>query len=176
MIYVNSNRGSNGGFGGIGCLIFGALFLVALFYILQGLYKFVWWAAPALFVLALIINWKVVANTGKWLMRLFQTQPFTAIIVTALSIYLFPLLTLFWFLSAIGTNRVAKMQEEFGKQWGIPFGNTQNAGEPETEFTEFEELESRPKGKPASNDTEVWPPEPERKPQRPENPYDDMFK
>ena len=177
MIYVNSNRGSSGGFGGIGCLIFGALFLVGMFYVLQGLYKFVWWAAPAFFVLALIINWKVVANTGKWLLRMFQTQPFTALIVTALSIYLFPLLTLFWFLSAIGTNRITKMQEEFGKQWGGPFGAAQKTGEQETEFAEFEELESRPKGKTSSaDDVNVWPPEPEKKQQKPDNPYEDMFK
>lgn len=177
MIYVNSSRSSSGGFGGIGCLIFGALFLVGMFYVLKGLYTFIWWAAPAFFVLALIINWKVVANTGKWIFRLFQNQPFTALIVTALSIYLFPLLTFFWFLSAIGTKRITRMQEEFGKQWGGPFGSFQNPSEPETEYTEFEELESRPKGKPTiADDADVWPPEPEKKQQKPDNPYEDMFK
>ena len=160
----------------IGCLIFGGLLLIGVFYLLRGLYIMLWWAAPALFVLALIINWKVVASTGKWLLALLQRNPLMGLVTGVLAIYFFPLLTLFWFFGAIGSKRIEKMQREFGQQWGGAFGQPQNNNrEAETEFTEFEEIESKPKSKPAPDTLTEWPAEPEKKEKKPDNPYDNIF-
>ncbi len=135
-----------------------------------------WWAAPALFVLAMIINWKVVAATGKWMLALLQRNPLMGLVTGALAVYFFPLLTLFWFLGAIGSKRVEKMQREFGQQFGGAFGPFQNNQEPETEFADFEEIESKPKNAPAAETPVILPPEPEKKEQKPDNHYDGMFK
>ncbi|MGI9158470.1 MAG: hypothetical protein ACR2K1_01825 [Saprospiraceae bacterium] len=146
---VFSNR-NNSPFGGLGCLIFGILGLVALFYILRGLYFLLWWAAPVLFALALILNWRLVAETGKSFIRLLQRSPVSGILLALISIFAFPLLALYLFLAAVGGRRMAQATGGFG----TPFdgGRRHAKQQPEDEFVEFEEIESKPKnaGKPDS--------------------------
>lgn len=171
MVYVRYGRGG----GGLGCLIFGILFLVAAYYILKGLFVLLWWAAPALFVLALIINWRAVADTGKDFLKLLERNPLGGLLLGALAVVGFPILALYLFVRAIGYNKPN------------PFGPTvQGAGQPaaETEFVEFEELESRRKGEPVSPpeeplDLEETPPTPEPpagEPPKQDNTYDQFFK
>ena len=165
MVYVRYGRGG----GGLGCLIFGILFLVAAYYILKGLFVLLWWAAPALFVLALIINWRAVADTGKDFLKLLERNPLGGLLLGALAVVGFPILALYLFVRAIGYNKPN------------PFGpSVQESGQPaEAEFVEFEELESRRKGEPASPpeeplDLEEPPPTPE--PPKQDNTYDQFFK
>jgi hypothetical protein len=176
MIYTTNSRGNGGFMNNIGCLITGGLLLAGVFYLLRGLYFMLFWAAPALFVLALIINWKVVASTGKWMLQLLQKNPLMGLLTGALAVYFFPLLTLFWFFGALGSKRVEKMQREFGQQWGGAFGPFQNTNqEQETEFAEFEEIESKPKGQPDPEKDINIPPVPEKTDKKPDNPYDNIF-
>jgi hypothetical protein len=146
MIVFSSRN--NSPFGGLGCLIFGILGLVALFYILRGLYFLLWWAAPVLFALALILNWRLVADTGKSFIRLLQRRPLSGILLALISIFAFPLLALYLFLAALGGRRLAQATGGFG----APFddGGRRAKQQSEDEFVEFEEIESKPKnaGKP----------------------------
>lgn len=120
--------------GGLGCVIFIALFLVAAYYVLKGLYFLLWWAAPALLVLALIINWKVFPRTiSAWLDRL-EVKPFEAVLQAVFAAVAFPFFSLWLFLKALGTRGASD----------IPNNPYQEAQAPEDEFTEFEELDSKP--------------------------------
>lgn len=164
MIYVRYGRGG----GGLGCLIFGILFLVAAFYILKGLFILLWWAAPALLALALIINWRAVADTGKDFLNLLQRNPVAGLLLGAIAVVGFPILSLYLFTRAINYNRPQ------------PFGpSTKSSGQPpEDEFVEFEELESRPKTEPPPPPDEpidLQQP-PEEEPPKQQNSYDDFFK
>lgn len=162
MVIINSNRG-----GGWGCLIFGILFLVAMYYILKGLFYILLWAAPALFVLALIINWRAVADTGKEFLALLERNPLGGLLVGALAVVGFPILALYLFLRALGYKRM--------QQFNQTMRDTRHA--PEDEFVEFEELESRPKNAPPPPEEPLeQPPAPEKEQPKPENPYDQMFK
>jgi hypothetical protein len=180
MIYISGNRRGGGFFNNIGCLIFGALFLIGMFYFLRALYYLLWWAAPAFLVLALVINWRVVAGTGRNFLRLLERNPVAGIFSALLGVALFPLLTLFWFLGALGSKRIEKMQQEFGKQWGGAFDPYQPGAKEATEFVEFEELESKPVQKnttpPPPMPPTPEPPPPPKQDTRPDNPYDDMFR
>jgi hypothetical protein len=175
MIVFSSRN--NSPFGGLGCLIFGILGLVALFYILKGLFYLLWWAAPVLFALALIINWRVVAETGKSFIRLLQRNPIGGVIVAFLSIVGFPLLALYLFLSALSGRRMEQMRGGFGQPFDRPFQQSRQA---EDEFVEFEEIESTPKKGPAPaepnvTDIPIEPPPPPKAEEK-RNPYEDLLK
>ena len=71
MAYIRSSRQS----GGIGCLVFSVLFLVAAYYISKGVFTVLWWGAPVLFLLALVINWRAVADTGREFLGILERNP-----------------------------------------------------------------------------------------------------
>ncbi len=171
MIYKYSYSGRNlnqfpGG--GTGCLIFAVLILVGGYYILQGLYYLLLWAAPALLVLALIINWRVFPDTIKSWVKTLETSPLSALLSLALVVLVFPFFSLYIFLKAIGYQKMAQLRRQFGE--------TENPREAEG-FVEFEELESTPK-QTFEKETEIpeLPAEPEKQqPKKDQNPYDTFF-
>jgi hypothetical protein len=71
MVFVKYGRSG----GGWGCLILGILSLVALYYILKGLFYVLYVVSPVLFVLALVINWRAVADTGRDFLSILQRNP-----------------------------------------------------------------------------------------------------
>jgi len=149
MIFVSSNRPGGGLMGNVGCLIFAGLFLVGLFYVLQGLYKVLVYLAPGLFVLTLLINWKIIAQAGQQFIQFFTRKPLSGILVAALAIVLFPVLTLYWLLAALASKRMERSRRDFGQNPGNPFGGFQDnrSQAPKDEYVEFEELESKPAAK-----------------------------
>lgn len=155
--------------GGLGCLLFTVLMLVGGYYLLQGLYDLLLWAAPALLVLALIINWRVFPDTIKSWLKSLETNPLNALISLALAVLLFPFFSLYLLLKAIGYRKM----EQFRRQ----FGEAEAPRTKEEDFVEFEELESTPKHT-HSEETEVQTPplKPEiQRPGKDQNPYDTFF-
>lgn len=157
--------------GGIGCLIFGILGLIAAWYILKGLFYLLYWASPALLVLALIINWRAVADTVKNWLGTMKTNPVGGLVSAALAVLLFPVFTLYLFVKALGYNKMEQLQREFGQKQP-----------PADEFVEFEELESTPKGNPVRETAAEPPvlpekenPQPQAEQKKPDNPYDQFF-
>lgn len=166
MMYVRYGRGG----GGWGCLVFGVLFLVAAYYILKGLFSLLWWAAPALFVLALVINWRAVADTGRDFLHLIERNPLGGLLLGALAVVGFPVLALYLFVRALGYKQAGRFRRNMQEQH-------QEQQPAEDEFIEFEELESRPKTTPEVSEEPLSPPaEPEKEPPPADNPYEDMFK
>jgi hypothetical protein len=172
MIFVNNRTFQNTPGGGLGCLVGGILSLVLLYFVLKGLYAILYWAAPALFVLALIINWRSVADTGRGFLDMLSRNPLGALLIGALCVVAFPVFALYLFLKALGYNRLQRMQREFG----IPDPRAKQREE--EEFTDFEEIISTPK---STSEDELPPPPTVEKNQRsappapPGNPYDDLF-
>ncbi|MBK6930048.1 MAG: hypothetical protein IPH12_03995 [Saprospirales bacterium] len=153
--------------GGWGCLITGILLLVALYYILKGLFVVLWWAAPALVVLALVINWRAVADTGRDFLSLLQRNPLGGLLLGAVAVIGFPVLALYLFLRALGYNKMQQFSRTVREQQTPA----------EEEFVEFEELESRPKRTPPPDpEPQAPPPAPSQEPPQPENPYGEFFK
>lgn len=154
--------------GGLGCLIFTALIIVGGYYVLQGLYYLLLWAAPALLVLALIINWRVFPDTIKNWLKSLETNPLSALLSLAVAVLIFPFFSLYLFLKAIGYRKM----EQFRQQFGEP-----EKPSAQEEFVEFEELESKPK-RSFEEEPEILelPIEPEPpKPKKDQNPYDSLF-
>ena len=177
MMIFDSRRGGyaarfSGG-GGIGCLVFGILGLVAAYYILKGMFIVLYYASPVLFALALLINWRAVADTLKNWAKTLETNPVSALFTAALAVVAFPVFALYLFLKALGYNKmedIRKAQESYGKP-------------ADGEFVEFEELESHPKGTVEDDEPIIRPDLPEKDTgqpranpsQQPDNPYDQFF-
>ncbi len=139
---MNTRAGSVPG-GSLGCLIGGLLMLAALYFIIVGLYKILYWAAPALIVLALIVNWRAVADTGKNFVESLKANPISAILSLAICVLIFPFFSLYLLLKALGYNKL----EQLKQQYGTPI-NSDNVSEREDEFIDFEEIETIRKEEP----------------------------
>lgn len=133
FVYSSNGNARNSGFGGIGCLIFGVLGMVAAWFILKGLFKLLYIASPVLFVLALVINWRAVTDTLKNWLQTMETNPIGGLFRAALAVLLFPVFVLYLFLKSLGYNKMQEFKRQMGQE------------QPLEEFTDFEELESIPK-------------------------------
>ncbi|MFN0214005.1 MAG: hypothetical protein ACKVT2_07090 [Saprospiraceae bacterium] len=154
--------------GGLGCLIFSVLLIVGGYYILQGLYYLLLWAAPALLVLALIINWRVFPDTIKSWLKTLETNPLSALISLALAVLVFPFFSLYILLKAIGYRKMEQLRRQFGEP---------EYQRKEEVYAEFEELESTPKRGPNEETDHLELPKESEKQQRKkdQNPYDSLF-
>lgn len=172
--------------GGLGCLLFSLLFLLALFFILKGLFALLFWASPALIGLAVLINWRAVSDTGQELLEQTKRNPVAVLLLGALAFFGIwgsgfsmidslgmgvikfgvPLLSLYILFRAMGYSRLAQFQQTMGRP----------PAPPEDEFVEFEELASRPKEAPPLSDEPLNPPDPPEQVHKPGNSYDEFFK
>jgi hypothetical protein len=163
MMYKFFRQGVPGG--GLGCLLGAAFIFFILFYALKGLYQILWWAAPALVVLTLIVNWRVVPDTlNRWVKSL-QTAPLSALVSAAFAVLAFPFFALWLFLKALGYRQIEQMKRDFS-----------SARETPEEFVDFEEIESRPKEQKVEHPPVDVPPAPKKeKSKKGDNPYDTFF-
>lgn len=142
MIFINTGSINRSPGGSLGCLLGGIVSIVLLYFIARGLYYILYWAAPALFILSLIINWRAVADTGTSFLEMLRRNPIAAILWGAACVLLFPFFSLYLFVKSIGYKRLQAMQREFDPGGGQndPFRQRR-----EGDFVDFEELESKPK-------------------------------
>ena len=168
MMYKFSSQGAPFGRipgGGLGCLVGLAVIVFATYYALKGLYYILWWAAPALLVLTLIINWRVIPDTLKNWVATLETSPVSGLLNAAFAVLAFPFFALYLFLKALGYRKMENMKKEF-----------ENAQQAPEEFVDFEEIESRPMGKaPDPEPIEAPDAKEKEKPKQAENPYDGFF-
>ena len=165
MVYKFSSQGTSLGRvpgGGLGCLLMLALLIFAGYYALKGLYYVLWWAAPALIVLTLIINWRVIPDTLKNWFKSLETNPLSGLISAAFAVLAFPFFSLWLFLKALGYRKLASMEREYGA-----------AEPPKEEFIDFEEIESTPLGN--APEPEILEAPEKQKPEKEQNPYDGFF-
>lgn len=88
------------------------LLIYAGFYIAKGLFTILSWVAPALLVVALILNYKVVLNYGKWLINLLTTNTLFGIVMCLVTIFGFPVVTAWLCFKAILTYRMKQRVKE----------------------------------------------------------------
>ena len=142
---INGRAGVPGG--GLGCLIGFILSAVLFYFIVKGLYYLLYWAAPALVVLALIINWRAVADTGTWFLKSLQRSPLSTVLLGALCVVGFPFFTLYLFLKALGYNKMEQMRKQFDPGSDSPFSGFGQPLPEKEEYIDYEELDSKPKEK-----------------------------
>jgi hypothetical protein len=118
-------------FNSITSILFLVLAFVALYWLATGIFKILTVAAPFLLVAALLIDYRVVVNYGKWLWNLLRKNPLMGIGGILLTFFGFPIISGFLLGKALLYRKVNKIKEEF---------DTKQNGE----FAEFEELDDEP--------------------------------
>lgn len=118
--------GSNSPFGFIGPILILAVFFAALFFIARGLYILFRFVAPVLFILTLILDYKVVVDFFKTVRELFRKNWVVALVATILGIVMYPVITGYLFFKALGKRNMKKINDEIEKD-----KNT---------YTEYEEI------------------------------------
>ena len=141
--------------------IIGFLFLIALiagvFFIAKGIFKLLYFAAPVLIILALIINYRTVVNFFKWLFGLFKRSFLTGIIAVILTIIGYPIVCGLLFGKSILDRKIRKLQDA-------------QRVEREGELVDYEEVI-----KPRREEKLDLPPMEKQNPTPKENPYKDLF-
>ena len=141
--------------------IIGFLFMIGvivlIFFIAKGIFKLLYFAAPVLFLLALIINYRTVVNFFRWLFGLFRKSILTGIIAVVLAIVGYPVVSGILFGKAILDRKLRKLQQAH---------QAQRQGE----FVEYEEVIKPELERPLD-----LPPMEKPKPTPKDNPYKDLF-
>lgn len=105
------------------------LFLIAIFFIARGIYRILAWIAPALFILTMVIRFKVVSSFGRTLWKLLNRKPLVGAFAVILTILAFPLVAVFLFGQAVFTKKLDDARKEYeANRYGIE--------------TDFEEVDS----------------------------------
>lgn len=149
--------GNNSPFGFIGPILILAVFFAALFFIARGLYILFRFVAPVLFILTLVLDYKVVINFFKTVRDMYRKNWVVALVATILGIVMYPVVTGYLFFKALGSRNMKKFNKKTVKD--------QNT------FTEYEEIveEEIFLELPVLNKN----PEPQKKQE--ENKYDHLF-
>lgn len=153
-----------------GCISLIVLAIVVYFFF-SWMYSWPWWVIAGLVGIAAVINWRAVYDTGKNFVSMLSHNPVGAIMVALIAVGAYPFFTIYLVLKALGMRRFEQLFAEF----------RDNRKPLEEEFTEFEEVDSKPlrPADPTPTPVEDIEPEEIRKPQPPaeksQNPYDEYF-
>ena len=128
-IYKEFNIGGGKGnpFGSFGAVISLVLFFVMLYFLAKGLFTILSWVAPVLLIGALVVDYKVVVDYGKFILKLLKDNPLMGIVGIVLTIVGFPVVSGFLFFKALARRTIKK---KFGEA----------AGRKKEVFTEYEEV------------------------------------
>ena len=124
--------------------ILSILFLVAIFvglyYVATGIFTLLSWLAPVMFLGALLINYKVVLNYGKWLFHTLKTNFIMGLGAVLLMIFGYPIIAGYLLLKAIVSRKLEKVQRDFEER-----SRTQYAEYEEADIeVEYEDLSEDP--------------------------------
>jgi len=153
---VGGGKGASplGGFGPIIALV---LFFVMLFFVAKGVFWLLSWVAPILLLATIVIDYKVIVDYGKFLLKLLKENPIVGIIGAILTVVGFPVVSGFLFLKAIARKSIKAKMGQFKQEKEEEFVEFEEVVD-EEDFLELPEMQkasrSKPKGDPASNEYE----------------------
>ncbi len=107
-------------------------FFVGIFFIMSGIFWVLQWVAPALLVIAFIIDKSVVINYGKWLIKSVKSNPIFGVGAIIFTIIGYMVVFPFLFAKALFKKKVKEVTQEFEQK--------QEGG-----FVDFEEISSKSK-------------------------------
>ena len=161
MIYKEFKfGGKQSPFGNVGVLIGFVLVLVLFYFLLKGLYTLLSWISPFLLIGALILDYKVVLDFGKYVLKLLKENTAIGILTVVLCILGFPFLTGLLFFRAF-TGRFIK---NYIRQ-------KQEAANPK--YSDYEEVDNNDYEK---DDFLILPKADSKSANKKDSEYDQMFK
>lgn len=119
-------------------LVFFALALWAAFFLFKSIFSILAWAAPILFIAALIINHKLVLSYGKMLVVLLKRNTLVGILAIILTFVAFPVVAALLFAMALMNKKADSiLKEEIQKKEGIPTDYTEISSQVGKQYDEL---------------------------------------
>lgn len=144
-IYKEFRVGGKGDnpFGGLIGLLGLALFFVAMYFIAKGIFTVLAWASPVLLIGAAIMDYTVITDFGKFLMKLIKDNPVMGIITLVLSVVGYPILFGYLFFKALMRRQVNKIMKEANKE--PEYDKYEEVTEEAEDFLELPQIEKQSK-------------------------------
>jgi len=152
--------GKQNPFGNVGVIIGFILILVLFYFLLKGLYTLLSWISPFLLIGALILDYRVVLDFGKYVLRLLKENTAIGILIVVLCILGFPFLTGLLFFRAF-TGRFIKNYLKKAEEAAKP------------KFSDYEEVENNDSTK---EEYLVLPKADRKVENKKDSEYDELFK
>jgi len=134
--------GGKSPFGGIGALIMLVLFLGLGYFLIKGLFSILSIVAPLLLIITAFVDYSVITNYGKFLMKMLKDKPLIGILGIVLTVVGFPFVAGFLLVKALLLKKVKSMmppQEGEAKSKEEDFSDYEEIQE--EDFSDYEELE-----------------------------------
>ena len=144
-------------FNSIGSILIAVLLVLGLFILAQGLIKLLYMIAWGLLIGALIVDYRVVLNYGKWMFNLFKENFLMGAGVGFLTFLGYPFVFGFLFAKALLFRKVNKMKEEYTtKTEGelVDYEEVEEADEIVEEPLQLPEMQKRSNRKSSQNNNE----------------------
>ncbi len=136
FIEYDSRSKRGGSASGIVGAVMIVLFFVMLYFIARTIFTVLSFAAPVLFIGALILDYKGVIGYGKMLWRMINERPPMGILATVLTVFAFPVVAGFLFFKGLAKklikSKVEKAKDDFQEYEEV---------EDDEDFLELPELE-----------------------------------
>jgi predicted membrane protein len=167
---TNSNVGGGGSnpFNSlISLLMFGGVLLL-LFFLVKSFFTLLYWVAPVLLVITLIINYRVVRDYAAGIVTTLQSDVLLGMVKVAFTVLCYPLVIGWLFAKALIYRKVNTLQQDFQKKM-TQSDLTQDVDYEEVSSEKLDKTDEKPPQKPII----IQLPKPKEKDKS--NPYDDIF-
>ncbi len=134
-----SQGGGKSPFGGFAGLMSLAVFMLIAFFLFKGIFWILSWAAPVLLIATLVMDYTVVTDFVKFLMKLLKDNPLFGVVAIILSLVAYPFTAGFLFFRAMMRRTMNKMQQP--KQETFADGKSVNDVDDEG-YADYEEIET----------------------------------
>jgi len=151
-MFERRTNSSGSPFNSITGLIFGVLFLVAIFFVARFVFQILYYLSPFMLIAALIIDHKVVTGYVQWIVKLFKQNVLMGIGATVVTALVFPIVTAFLLGNALFKKKIKNVEQRA-------------RNEREGQLVDYEEVESEP----------LDLPELEKPKSAPKDDYDNLF-
>ena len=110
----------------------------------KGIFTVLAWASPVLLIGAAIMDYTVITDFGKFLMKLIKDNPIMGIVTLVLSVVGYPILFGYLFFKALMRRQVNKIMKEANKE--PEYDNYEEVNEEQDEdFLELPQIEKQSK-------------------------------
>ncbi|MFT4665485.1 MAG: hypothetical protein ACI8YQ_000129 [Polaribacter sp.] len=124
-------------FNSILSIVFLVAIFIGLYYLATGIFTILSALAPFMLLGALIINYKVVLNYGKWLLNTLKTNFLRGLGMTVLTVLGFPVISGYLLLKAFLSKKVEKMQADFEDRARPDFADFEEVDNTEADFEDL---------------------------------------
>ena len=127
-------------FNSIGAIMVLVFIFVGLYFVAKGIFSILTLLAPVLLVGALLLDYTVVIDFGKWIIRKLKEQPLLGIAAILLCVFGFPIIAGFLCGKAYLKRKLKKFKAEYEDQSKPSYTKYEEVAKTEDTFQDFEDL------------------------------------